>query len=66
MAVRRRLAATVVGAAVAMPVIFPGVAQAAARRPAMPAPAAAAKRVAAPAPPASHAPGRVIYGHKLA
>jgi hypothetical protein len=49
-----------------MPVIFPGVAQAAARRPAMPAPAAAAKRVAAPAPPASHAPGRVIYGHKLA
>jgi hypothetical protein len=65
-AARRRLAAAVVGAAVALPVILPGVAQAAARRPATPAPAAVVKRVATPTPPANRGPGRVIYGHKLA
>jgi hypothetical protein len=58
---RRLLAATVVGAMAATGVIGPGVAQAAARRAAAPPPA---KRVSAPA--VVVAPGRLIFGHKLA
>jgi hypothetical protein len=59
-------AAAVVGATALLPVIFPGAAQAAVRRPIILPPPAAAKHVSAPAPSRAPAPVRIIYGHKLA
>ncbi len=60
-AVRGRLGAAVVGAAIALPALAPGGAHAAIRHPA----AAPPKHASAPAPPRGRGPGRVIFGHKL-